>query len=214
MKGKIIRTMAVILAVTIMSGTTVFAAPKTMSDGGIFDPEYYAQQNPDVVAALGTDENILYQHYLNNGKSEGRLPYDPSTAANDQNSVSTTDTAPVVVQTYYYDYFASDSAYPTLKRLLEIAKRNNVITLQIMSDGSVYMTESNSSKALDIFVNTGKEGAVEGSYIYKNIASATGKPNDKELDFTPEALRLMHLSDNGRYMSGEVYAGLKQVLGL
>lgn len=48
---------------------------QTMSDGGLFDPTYYAQQNPDVVAALGTDPEVLYQHYMNNGKTEGRLPY-------------------------------------------------------------------------------------------------------------------------------------------
>ena len=51
------------------------AAPKTMPDGGIFDAEYYAQNNPDVVAVLGTDENVLYQHYLTSGRLEGRKPY-------------------------------------------------------------------------------------------------------------------------------------------
>ncbi len=58
---------------------TAYAAPQTMADGGTFDPEYYAAQNPDVVAALGTDANTLYQHYLNNGKAEGRLPYEGAT---------------------------------------------------------------------------------------------------------------------------------------
>jgi hypothetical protein len=56
-------------------GITSFAQEKTMPDGGVFDAEYYAANNPDVVAALGTDENVLYQHYLNFGKKEGRLPY-------------------------------------------------------------------------------------------------------------------------------------------
>lgn len=51
------------------------AAPKTMPDGGTFDAEYYAQNNPDVVAALGSNESVLYQHYLNYGKAEGRAPY-------------------------------------------------------------------------------------------------------------------------------------------
>ena len=53
------------------------AAPKTMPDGGMFDAEYYAQTNPDVVAVLGTDENVLYQHYLSSGRLEGRQPYAP-----------------------------------------------------------------------------------------------------------------------------------------
>ena len=56
------------------------AAPKTMPDGGIFDAEYYAQNNPDVVAVLGTDENVLYQHYLSSGRLEGRQPYAPAAA--------------------------------------------------------------------------------------------------------------------------------------
>lgn len=51
------------------------AAPQQMPDGGIFDAEYYAQQNPDVVAVLGTDPARLYQHYLTCGRNEGRQPY-------------------------------------------------------------------------------------------------------------------------------------------
>ena len=77
MKGRIIKTFAVIMTLVLLCGESVLAAPKTMADGGGFDPEYYAQQNPDVVAALGMDENVLYQHYLNNGKKEGRMPCAP-----------------------------------------------------------------------------------------------------------------------------------------
>ena len=39
-----------------------------------FDAAYYAKNNPDVVVVLGNDENVLYQHYINYGKKEGRLP--------------------------------------------------------------------------------------------------------------------------------------------
>lgn len=38
----------------------------------LFDAAYYAEKNPDVVAAYGTDPNILYAHYVNNGINEGR----------------------------------------------------------------------------------------------------------------------------------------------
>ena len=58
-----------------------FAAPKVMSDGGIFDPQYYADTNPDVKAAYGYNEYLLYMHYKNFGRSEGRLPYAPGTEA-------------------------------------------------------------------------------------------------------------------------------------
>jgi hypothetical protein len=66
-------TLAVVLSLSM--GMTAFAAPITMSDGNTFDPDYYAQNNTDVVQALGTDSNALYSHYVNFGKTEGRLPY-------------------------------------------------------------------------------------------------------------------------------------------
>lgn len=63
----------------LSSAITVLANPRTMPDGAVFDSEYYARTNPDVAAACGTDENTLYQHYLNYGKAEGRKPYADST---------------------------------------------------------------------------------------------------------------------------------------
>lgn len=54
---------------------TVNAAPKSMPDGQTFDAEFYAENNPDVTAALGTDEAALYNHYVSYGKTEGRKPY-------------------------------------------------------------------------------------------------------------------------------------------
>lgn len=69
---------ALAAALTLLSaGQRVYAAPEVMPDGGIFDAEYYAQNNPDVVAAFGTDRDLLYQHYLLCGINELRLPYDP-----------------------------------------------------------------------------------------------------------------------------------------
>ncbi len=48
--------------------------------GGIlFDADYYAANNQDVVAVLGTaDENLLLEHYISSGSLEGRKPYDPN----------------------------------------------------------------------------------------------------------------------------------------
>lgn len=54
---------------------------KTMSDGTLFDPVYYAQKNKDVVKAVGTDEKKLYKHYKKYGKKEGRLPYEGAPVA-------------------------------------------------------------------------------------------------------------------------------------
>lgn len=67
--------------IVFCSGSMVAeAAPKTMADGGVFDAEFYATQYPDVAAIFGTDENMLYQHYVLCGKAEGRLPYNPAVA--------------------------------------------------------------------------------------------------------------------------------------
>lgn len=67
------------LALCLGSSLTAMAAPKVMSDGNVFDAEYYAQNNPDVVNALGTDENMLYLHYTLYGRTEGRLAVAPGT---------------------------------------------------------------------------------------------------------------------------------------
>lgn len=89
------RIMALIMAMSIMtgSGLTAYAAPVRMADGTIFDAEYYAQNNLDVVAALGTDADVLYQHYQNYGRAEGRKAYDENSTQEITDVV-----APVFVQ--------------------------------------------------------------------------------------------------------------------
>lgn len=57
---------------------SAMAAPRLMPDGQVFDANYYAANNPDVVAALGTSEAAMYQHYQTFGKNEGRLPCAPA----------------------------------------------------------------------------------------------------------------------------------------
>lgn len=71
------------LASCILASTfslTVCAEPVEVEAGVIFDAEYYAETNPDVVNALGDDEDVLYGHYKLYGASEGRLPYSPTTS--------------------------------------------------------------------------------------------------------------------------------------
>jgi lysophospholipase L1-like esterase len=73
---KIKKMMAVCMAATVIAGNsmTVFAVPLTMSDGTVFDAEYYARNNPDVVAVYGTDTAALFSHYQSYGRAEGRAP--------------------------------------------------------------------------------------------------------------------------------------------
>ena len=67
----------VLLTGILTCSLPVMAAPK-IYDNIVFDAEYYAANNPDVVAALGNDENALLQHYINSGMTEGRLGIDPA----------------------------------------------------------------------------------------------------------------------------------------
>ena len=70
---------AVACIVTMTNPLTANATPVLYPDGTIFDAEYYAANNPDVVAVMGNSAQALYQHYLLCGKIEGRQPYNPST---------------------------------------------------------------------------------------------------------------------------------------
>ena len=94
------------LMVTAMLGTslTASAAPRTMSDGTVFDAEYYAATYPDVAQALGTDEAALYQHYVSFGKAEGRKPH-----ADNYVSQDTIDAANVK-HNYYKNITAEQAA--------------------------------------------------------------------------------------------------------
>lgn len=71
----------IIIASLILSlgcSVCVYAAPKTMKNGDIFDAEVYAALYPDVVAVYGTSESKLYSHYQKYGKKEGRIAYIPA----------------------------------------------------------------------------------------------------------------------------------------
>ena len=83
MKNKMMRTLLGMggAVVMLLSGINVYAAPKTMADGTVFDAEYYAETYPDVKAAFGNDEAALYNHYVNFGKAEGRQPVAPQAQA-------------------------------------------------------------------------------------------------------------------------------------
>jgi hypothetical protein len=63
------------LTLTLGMGITSMAAPVAVEGGGVFDAEYYAENNPDVVAAFGTDFSALWQHFTIFGIGEGRLPF-------------------------------------------------------------------------------------------------------------------------------------------
>jgi hypothetical protein len=45
-----------------------------LKDGTLFDPDYYANANPDVVEKFGSDDEDLLAHYLIFGRNEDRAP--------------------------------------------------------------------------------------------------------------------------------------------
>ena len=74
MKKKVVSSLVAFVMI-LASSVTAFAAPEIMPDGGMFDAEYYAQNNPDVVQVFGNDKELLYSHYVNAGRAEGRLAF-------------------------------------------------------------------------------------------------------------------------------------------
>lgn len=115
MKKKLLAMM--VGAMALSSGLTVSAAPVTMTDGTVFDAEYYAQQNPDVVAAYGTKSSALYRHYTQHGKAEGRMAHMNDTSHVTASADGTFDAAyyaqhnPDVVAAYGTDSKALYSHY-------------------------------------------------------------------------------------------------------
>ncbi len=67
------------------------AAKKEAEIPDWFDATYYANNNPDVVSAVGNSKTALYDHYKNHGKSEGRAAYegDPNAKAQEADSGNT-----------------------------------------------------------------------------------------------------------------------------
>ena len=73
---KQLTAIALTLLIVLSTSITTFAAPELRNADGVwitFDSEYYAANNPDVVAVIGTDANALFQHYITAGQYEGRL---------------------------------------------------------------------------------------------------------------------------------------------
>lgn len=70
MKNRFRRLLMCGTAAIVLMVNTMGVSAAELSD--LFNAEYYAEQYPDVVAAYGTDESALYEHYINYGLKEGR----------------------------------------------------------------------------------------------------------------------------------------------
>jgi hypothetical protein len=101
MKKKMMGILIVLLCMAQVM--PVSAQIRTMPDHAQFDAEYYAANNPDVVRLIGTDEAVLYQHYVTFGCKEGRRPYAPTVCrlSTKQPYIFTMDDGNVFDATYY-----------------------------------------------------------------------------------------------------------------
>jgi len=64
--------MSVLYVATLLSAVNVLHVEAASK----FDTIYYAATYPDVLAVVGTDQQMLLNHYLEHGINEGRLPYE------------------------------------------------------------------------------------------------------------------------------------------
>ncbi|MBR5635950.1 MAG: L,D-transpeptidase, partial [Pseudobutyrivibrio sp.] len=62
-------TLAVFVFIFAVKSNTIVAQAAVPAN---FDAEYYAANNPDVVLIYGTQPEVLFDHYINYGKAEGR----------------------------------------------------------------------------------------------------------------------------------------------
>ena len=68
-----------------------------------FDAAYYAEANPDVAAAVGTDPVALWNHYINSGCYEGRKMYEGEVIKDKSNEI--------IVTSQFYDISAATPEY-------------------------------------------------------------------------------------------------------
>lgn len=64
------KTVVTLLAAALLIGSCLTANAAGLKD--VFNAKYYADQYPDLKAAFGYDEEMLYQHFLDYGLKEGR----------------------------------------------------------------------------------------------------------------------------------------------
>lgn len=83
-RKKLIKIAAAVVSAAILAAATPMSSFGVLTGAQVeaaafdyhmvFDATFYAQAYPDVVAAIGTDAESLYQHYVNSGMLEGRQP--------------------------------------------------------------------------------------------------------------------------------------------
>lgn len=161
-----------VLLLVLINGITIKAAPKTMPDGGVFDPEYYAATYPDVKAAFGTNESLLYQHYLRFGKAEGRQPFAPGSTVTapapaagatvqTANAVTPEQAVSIAYQGYINKGMASDAAFAQVQA--------NLATItSLKTEVEIVQYVNGTTSALQIAPTVAMQSAVKKAQRYLN----------------------------------------------
>lgn len=99
MKIKVL--MLFLATVVVLSATTI----NVRAESNSFDPIYYANEYPDVVNALGSNPEILYQHYVLYGIKEGRYQnqYEEDNNIVNSSNIGTNVITPIVGYDTYVD---------------------------------------------------------------------------------------------------------------
>ena len=193
MKGKMKRRLAMAataLSLVLSQGLTVFAEPEVMPDGTVFDAEYYAQANPDVAAAFGTDTAALYQHYVKYGKAEGRLPVSPTAKAADDSSDSDAEentfraTVDGTEMTFYLEKtnVASDGYELNFISFTQEGKEKYKLYFRIPSKTEAG-SYSNGKFYFDIYTSYNKDTGKWGN-AYKAVYDGKGQPGVHKSKFS------------------------------
>jgi len=66
--------LTILMIVSIFSGSQTIVSASVNVHEILFDWEFYYNNNPDLQKAFGKNQSLLYQHYNNHGKKEGRAP--------------------------------------------------------------------------------------------------------------------------------------------
>ena len=148
---------ALVLGFVMMAtmSTQTYAAPKQMPDGNVFDAEFYATTYPDVAAVFGTDEAMLYNHYVLCGKAEGRLPFAPNAVPAPTAPIDTPTTgAKVMPDGNLFDAVFYAKRYPDVAAVLgtdELVLYNHYLMCGIFEGRLPYEVTSQEAKNQEIY---------------------------------------------------------------
>lgn len=165
------KILLLMIVIVFSSGLSVsaFAKPKIMSDGQLFDAEYFAKNNPEAAKVLRYNEKLLYEYYINYGKALGKLPY-----ANETKTAS--------------ESIESNLNSTTSNQI----KSDNADNIIINTDNKSTDNEAANSKAIDSKI-TSNETA--NSKTVDNKTTDSKSANSEALKQYYDALAKMNLRD-------------------